>query len=221
MAFGGGVLAFKWLRRWGLEIFSVLVTGCLSRARSKRFCTPRRKNRRIIGRLIHLSVDDASPDILWLWHPPPRRSARLLEEWQSARAARRLRTGHARPDAATTVLSHRGNSTYCLRRAGRSRRASRLASAGCARADLPCSPVLVSNVPADRALVACKAAATKALNHADSDTLRKRWSRGGSTRGLRTPAAVTAAVHYVVDSQGAPMSVYLARGPVAAYCVRG
>ena len=33
--------------------------------------------------------------------------------------------------------------------------------------------VLVSNVPADRALVACKAAATKALNHADSDTLRK------------------------------------------------
>ena len=81
--------------------------------------------------------------------------------------------------------------------------------------------VLVSNVPADRALVACKAAATKALNHADSDTLRKRWSRGGSTRGLRTPAAVTAAVHYVVDSQGAPMSVYWARGPVAAYCVRG
>ena len=81
--------------------------------------------------------------------------------------------------------------------------------------------VLVSNVPADRALVACKAAATKALNHADSDTLRKRWFRGGSTRGLRTPAAVTAAVHYVVDSQGAPMSVYWARGPVAAYCVRG
>ena len=131
------------------------------------------------------------------------------------------RTGHARPDAATTVHSHSGNSTYCLGAlvdfAGY--RDWHLLAAHVRTSHVHL--VLVSNVPADRALVACKAAATKALNHADSDTLRKRWSRGGSTRGLRTPAAVTAAVHYVVDSQGAPMSVYWARGPVAAYCVRG
>ncbi len=81
--------------------------------------------------------------------------------------------------------------------------------------------VLVSSAEADRVLVACKAAATKALNLADGDLQRKRWSRGGSTRGLRTPSAVSAAVHYVVDGQGEAMSVYLARGAGAAHFVRG
>ena len=81
--------------------------------------------------------------------------------------------------------------------------------------------VLVAPVPASRALVACKTAATRTLNLADGDHERKRWSRGGSTRHLRTPAAVTFAIHYVVDGQGDPMSLYLARGTETAYWVRG
>lgn len=81
--------------------------------------------------------------------------------------------------------------------------------------------VLVTPVPAGRALVACKAAATRALNLADGDYERKRWSRGGSTRHLQTPRAVTAAMHYVIDSQGEPMSLYLARGAEAGELVYG
>ena len=68
--------------------------------------------------------------------------------------------------------------------------------------------VLVCDTPAERALVACKAAATQALNLADGALARRRWSRGGSMRGLRSPSAVTAAIRYVVEGQGDPMSVY-------------
>ena len=74
--------------------------------------------------------------------------------------------------------------------------------------------VLVCDTPAERALVACKAAATEALNLADGDLARRRWSRGGSTRGLRSPSAVTAAMRYVVEGQGDPMSVH--PGPPAS-----
>ena len=68
--------------------------------------------------------------------------------------------------------------------------------------------VLVCDTPAERALVACKAAATEALNLADGSPARKRWSRGGSMRSLRSRSAVTAAIRYVVEGQADPMSVY-------------
>ena len=68
--------------------------------------------------------------------------------------------------------------------------------------------VLVCEVPAAKAIVACKAAATFRLNRADDDRLRRRWSRGGSVVPLRTPEAVSAAVRYVVDGQGDAMSVW-------------
>ncbi|MBY0507541.1 MAG: hypothetical protein K2X03_26745 [Bryobacteraceae bacterium] len=60
----------------------------------------------------------------------------------------------------------------------------------------------------ERILAALKAAATRSLNRADGQLNRRRWSRGGSVRPLRTPEAVTAAIRYVVEGQGDPMSVY-------------
>lgn len=60
----------------------------------------------------------------------------------------------------------------------------------------------------ERVMVTAKAVATKALNHADGDQARKRWPRGGHTRQFRTYAAISAAVHYVLNGQGSPMSVY-------------
>jgi REP element-mobilizing transposase RayT len=52
-----------------------------------------------------------------------------------------------------------------------------------------------------------KAYASRALNH---EGVRRRWARGGNARLLPNPRAVRAAVHYVVDGQGAPMAVYIA-----------
>jgi len=42
---------------------------------------------------------------------------------------------------------------------------------------------------------------------------RKRWARHGSTRWLWKPQHVSAAMQYVVDEQGQPMSVFELQGP--------
>ncbi|MBY0506471.1 MAG: hypothetical protein K2X03_21310 [Bryobacteraceae bacterium] len=68
--------------------------------------------------------------------------------------------------------------------------------------------VLVCEAPAQRALVACKASATQALNLADGQLERRRWSQGGNVLHLRSSSAVTAAIRYVLHRQGEPMSVY-------------
>ena len=43
---------------------------------------------------------------------------------------------------------------------------------------------------------------------ADGQRTRRRWSERGSILALRTPEAVSAAIRYVRDSQGDPMSRY-------------
>lgn len=68
--------------------------------------------------------------------------------------------------------------------------------------------VIVAGDTVERVLPALKAAATKALNLADGQRTRRRWSEGGSILPLRTPEAVTAAIRYVLESQGDPMSRY-------------
>ena len=68
--------------------------------------------------------------------------------------------------------------------------------------------VLVTSSPIERARSSLKAAATKGLNLADGQRTRRRWSERGSILALRTPEAVTAAIRYVRDSQGDPMSRY-------------
>ena len=68
--------------------------------------------------------------------------------------------------------------------------------------------VLVISTTTERALSSLKAAATKALNMADRQRTRRRWSDRGSILAVRTPEAVTGAIRYVRDSQGDPMSRY-------------
>jgi len=82
-------------------------------------------------------------------------------------------------------------------------------------------PILVCDTRVDRAMSACKAAATKNLNLEDSDLARRRWAQGGNVLLLRTPKAVTDAIHYVVRGQGEPMSLFpLKCGLAAAFVGR-
>ena len=59
----------------------------------------------------------------------------------------------------------------------------------------------------NRVVADFKAYASRTLNRAEG--YRKRWAREGSTRSLRTNAAIQAAVRYVADGQGEPMAVYV------------
>ena len=54
-----------------------------------------------------------------------------------------------------------------------------------------------------------KAYASRALNQIEGN--QTRWAREGSTRPLRTDRVIEAAIRYVIDSQGEPMAVYMAR----------
>ncbi|MGJ5819072.1 transposase [Paludibaculum fermentans] len=63
--------------------------------------------------------------------------------------------------------------------------------------------------PPERAMLEFKAYASRQLNLLGLDVPgRKRWSRHGSTRWLKTTGAVSAAIQYVLEEQGRPMSVY-------------
>jgi REP element-mobilizing transposase RayT len=54
-----------------------------------------------------------------------------------------------------------------------------------------------------------KAYASRCLNRLVlDDPGRKRWARHGSTRWLKNPLSVSAAIRYVVDQQGSPMAVF-------------
>ena len=56
-----------------------------------------------------------------------------------------------------------------------------------------------------------KSYASRWLNRSGfDDANRRRWTRHGSTRWLWDEASVSAAIRYVVDSQGEPMAVYRA-----------
>jgi hypothetical protein len=61
----------------------------------------------------------------------------------------------------------------------------------------------------DRAIVDFKSYASRALG---TDGC-KRWARGGSTRPLSTPQAVSDAIKYVIDQQGEPMALFLMNSP--------
>ncbi len=61
----------------------------------------------------------------------------------------------------------------------------------------------------DRAVVDFKTYASRALG----TDARKRWARGGSTRPLSTPQAVSDAIEYIVDRQGEPMAVFMMNSP--------
>jgi REP element-mobilizing transposase RayT len=70
--------------------------------------------------------------------------------------------------------------------------------------------VVTAAVPPERAMLAFKAYASRQLNRLGLDTPgRKRWGRHGSTRWLNSTGAVSAAVQYVLEEQGRPMSLYV------------
>jgi len=61
----------------------------------------------------------------------------------------------------------------------------------------------------ERVLLVLKAYASRRLNALGVDAPeRKRWARHGSTRWLRQPGAVSAALSYVLHEQGRPMAVW-------------
>jgi REP element-mobilizing transposase RayT len=73
--------------------------------------------------------------------------------------------------------------------------------------------VVQSEVPPERVMSDFKAYASRRLNRLGLDApKRKRWARHGSTRWLSKPQHVSAAVQYVIDEQGDPMSVFESLG---------
>ena len=69
--------------------------------------------------------------------------------------------------------------------------------------------VVDAGAPPEKVMNDFKAYASWALNEAGLDRPeRKRWARHGSTRYLRTPEEIRAAVHYVVSEQGEAMAVF-------------
>ncbi len=74
--------------------------------------------------------------------------------------------------------------------------------------------IVEAEVSPEKVMNDCKAYASRALHHCDSDARgRKRWARHGSTRWLWTEQDVRDAIRYVVDEQGAPMSVFVGDVP--------
>ena len=69
--------------------------------------------------------------------------------------------------------------------------------------------VIEAEIPPERAMSDFKAYASRHLNQMDLDEPnRKRWARHGSTRWLREPQQISAAIEYVIAEQGEPMSVF-------------
>ena len=69
--------------------------------------------------------------------------------------------------------------------------------------------VVAAEAPPERIMIDFKAYASRHLNRMGLDTPdRKRWARHGSTRFLRKPEDILAAIQYVVDEQGEAMSVF-------------
>ena len=63
----------------------------------------------------------------------------------------------------------------------------------------------------ERVMNGFKAYASRRLNQMEIDVAgRKRWSRHGSTRWLKSDDNITAAIHYVVHEQGEAMAVFQA-----------
>ena len=63
----------------------------------------------------------------------------------------------------------------------------------------------------ERVMTALKAYASRRLNRIEAEGRnRRRWARHGSTRWLWTREAVSAAIRYVLEEQGAPMEVFQA-----------
>ena len=69
--------------------------------------------------------------------------------------------------------------------------------------------VVDAEVEPERVMTDLKAWATRRLQGVEPEVDR-RWTRHGSTRWLRRPESIRAAVRYVADGQGEPMAVYVA-----------
>ena len=69
--------------------------------------------------------------------------------------------------------------------------------------------VVEAEIPPERVIDDFKAYASRRLNRMGLEGRnRKRWARHGSTRWLRKPRHISAAVEYVVAGQGDAMSVF-------------
>ncbi len=74
--------------------------------------------------------------------------------------------------------------------------------------------VVAADARPERVMNDLKSYASRCLNRLGLDEPdRKRWARHGSTRWLWKPQNVSAALRYVVDEQGHPMSVFEALEP--------
>ncbi len=72
--------------------------------------------------------------------------------------------------------------------------------------------VVAAEAPPEQIMSAFKAYASRRLNRMGLDEPnRKRWARHGSTRWLKKPENVSAAIDYVIAEQGDPMSVFQSR----------
>jgi REP element-mobilizing transposase RayT len=74
--------------------------------------------------------------------------------------------------------------------------------------------VVRADAETERVMNDFKAYASRALNAAQLDgPFRKRWTRHGSTRYIKNPAHLAAAIHYTLHCQGPPMEVFDPREP--------
>ena len=73
--------------------------------------------------------------------------------------------------------------------------------------------VVEAEVQPERVMVEFKSYASRALNSLGLDGPdRRRWARHGSTRWLFQDSDVGKAIRYVIESQGAPMALFVADG---------
>jgi hypothetical protein len=69
--------------------------------------------------------------------------------------------------------------------------------------------VVDADTQPERVMGDFKAYVSRRLNQTHLDAAdRKRWARHGSTRWLRYPKTVSAAIEYVVREQGEPMALF-------------
>jgi hypothetical protein len=72
--------------------------------------------------------------------------------------------------------------------------------------------VVETDATPDFAAITFKRFASRALTQVAIDPpKRKRWSRGESTRSLSNRVAIERAIHYVVEEQGEPMEMFVAK----------
>ena len=70
--------------------------------------------------------------------------------------------------------------------------------------------VVASAATPEMIMNASKSYASKRLNELNlGEQGRKRWARHGSTRWLKQPESISAALRYVIEEQGEAMSVFL------------